>query len=72
MLFYHPGATTACNYCVGGTTGRNPDFDCANKCAYLEANKIIILNGKDVCVPTNATNMTLCDGTVDSGAIKNE
>ena len=61
-------AFTDCGACVGGTTGRSPERDCANQCS---ENRLVSVNGSEMCVMTEAARQPPCDGLTGSGAYHN-
>ncbi|XP_050727563.1 uncharacterized protein LOC127004154 isoform X3 [Eriocheir sinensis] len=59
-------ATIVCGECVGGTTNKVGEMDCAGQCEMQ--NHIVNINGEEVC---QAKNATFCDGSLTSGAYFN-
>ncbi|XP_043218409.1 uncharacterized protein LOC122379895 [Amphibalanus amphitrite] len=57
-----------CTKCVGGTTGIQPERDCANQCS---ENLLVTINGTELCVPSEAARVPPCDGVPGSGAYFN-
>ena len=59
-------ATIVCEECVGGTTNKAREKDCAGQCEMK--NHLVDINGEEKCL---AKNITSCDGSRTSGAYIN-
>ena len=53
---------------MGGTTEQKPERDCANQCA---ENRLLSMNGSEVCVRREEPLVPPCDGLPGSGAYFN-
>lgn len=56
-------AEIVCGECVGGTTNKVREKDCAGQCEMK--NHLVEINGEEKCL---AKNTTFCDGSPTSGA----